>query len=143
VVPGLVFTILALWPYLEARASGDHEWHHFAQHPREAPVRSAFGAAGMAFFVVLVLAGGNDVVAKFLGIEVDSFNTILRWTLFLGPVLSGSITYWICRDLRDRPRHPMAAPPRVTFRRNAAGGFEEIESGTPVAGRPSEERDRT
>jgi hypothetical protein len=89
------------------------------------------------------LAGGNDVVAKFLGIEVDSFNTILRWTLFLGPVLSGSVTYWICRDLRDRPRHPMAAPPRVTFRRNAAGGFEEIESGTPVAGRPSEERDRT
>jgi ubiquinol-cytochrome c reductase cytochrome b subunit len=143
VVPGLLFTILGLWPFLEARVSGDHEWHHFAQHPREAPVRSAFGAAGVAFFVVLVLAGGNDVVAKFLGIEVDSFNTILRWTLFLGPALSGSVTYWICRDLRDRPLHPLAAPPRVTFRRNAAGGFEEIESQPPVAEQVREEPDRT
>jgi ubiquinol-cytochrome c reductase cytochrome b subunit len=143
VVPGLVFTILALWPFLEARVSGDYEWHHFAQHPREAPVRSGFGAAGVAFFVVLVLAGGNDVVAKFLGIEVDSFNTILRWALFLGPAISGSVTYWICRDLRDRPQHPLAAPPRVTFRRNAAGGFEEIESQPPVAEQVREEPDRT
>jgi hypothetical protein len=90
-----------------------------------------------------VLAGGNDVVAKFLGIEVDSFNTILRWAVFLGPLLSGLVTYWICRDLRDRPRHPVAAPPRATFRRNAAGGFEEIESETPVAGRVTDERERT
>jgi ubiquinol-cytochrome c reductase cytochrome b subunit len=143
VVPGLVFTILALWPFLEARVSGDHEWHDFAQHPREAPVRSGFGAAGVAFFIVLVLAGGNDVVAKFLGVEVDTFNSILRWALFLVPVLSGLVTYWICRDLRDRPRHPLAAPPRVTIRRNAAGGFEEIESEPPVAGRALEEPDRT
>jgi ubiquinol-cytochrome c reductase cytochrome b subunit len=143
IVPGLVFTVLALWPFLEARVSGDHEWHHFAQYPREAPVRSGFGAAGVAFFVVLVLAGGNDVVAKFLGIEVDSFNTILRWALFLGPVVSGSVTYWFCRDLRDRPVHPLAAPPRVTFRRNAAGGFEEIESQPPVGRQIREEPDRT
>jgi ubiquinol-cytochrome c reductase cytochrome b subunit len=143
VIPGLVFTILALWPFLEARVSGDHEWHNFAQHPREAPVRSGFGAAGVAFFVVLVVAGGNDVVAKFLGVEVDSFNSILRWALFLAPVLSGLVTYWICRDLRDRPRHPLAAPPRVTFRRNAAGGFEETRVQPPVAGRALDEPDRT
>jgi ubiquinol-cytochrome c reductase cytochrome b subunit len=106
-------------------------------------VRSGFGAAGVAFFVVLVLAGGNDVVAKFLGIEVDSFNTVLRWAVVLGPVLTGLVTYWICRDLRDRPIHPLAAPPRVSFRRNTAGGFEEIESEPPVAGRATEEPGRT
>lgn len=140
VVPGLIFTILALWPFLEARMTGDREWHNYAQHPREAPVRSAIGAAGVTFFVVLAVAGGNDVVAKFLGIEVDSFNTILRLAVFLGPVLSGSITYWMCRDLRDRPRHPVGAPPRATYRRNAAGGFQEIESETRVAERVPEER---
>ena len=105
-------------------------------------MRSAFGAAGVAFFVVLVLAGGNDVVAKFLGIEVDSFNTILRLALVLGPILSGLVTYWICRDLRDRPLHPLAAPPSVTFRRNAAGGFDEIETEPPVTGHATEEPDR-
>jgi len=97
----------------------------------------------VAFFVVLVLAGGNDVVAKFLGIEVDSLNTVLRWAVVLGPVLTGLVTYWICRDLRDRPLHPRTGPPRVTFRRNAGGGFEEIESEPPVAGRATEEPGRT
>ena len=33
VVPGLMFTVLALWPFIEARVTHDHETHHFAQHP--------------------------------------------------------------------------------------------------------------
>ena len=46
VVPGVIFTILALWPFLEARVRRDHALHHFAQRAREAPVRSGVGAAG-------------------------------------------------------------------------------------------------
>jgi ubiquinol-cytochrome c reductase cytochrome b subunit len=133
IVPGAIFTVLALWPFLESRLSGDHGWHHFAQRPREAPVRSAIGAGGVVFFVVLVLAGGNDVVAKFLNVEVDTLNTILRVSLLLGPVLAGILTYSICRDLRDRPRHPLAAPKRLVVRRTPSGGFEEREEPSPPA----------
>ncbi len=139
VVPGLVFTVLALWPFLEARVSRDHVWHQFAERPREAPVRAAIGAGGLAFFVVLVLAGGNDVVAKFLNVEVDTLNTLLKWAVFLAPVVCGLITYWICRDLASTPRHPVAAPERITFRRNAAGGFDHEVSTATKPGRDPEE----
>jgi quinol---cytochrome-c reductase cytochrome b subunit len=136
VVPGAIFTVLTLWPFLEARLSGDHEWHHFAERPREHPVRSGFGAGGIGLFVILMLAGGNDVLAKFLGIEVDTLNTYLRWGLLLVPVVAGVLTYAICRDLRGRPIHPIARPPRTIFVRNAEGGFDEVED--PVTN-PGEE----
>ena len=125
VVPGIIFTVLALWPFLEARAKRDTATHHYAQRPREAPVRSAFGAGGIAFFVLLMLAGSNDVLAKFLQVEVDTLNTVLKVLLFVVPVIAGGLTWWICRDLRARDERPIKAPSRVVFRRNAAGGFDE------------------
>ena len=103
VVPGLMFALLAAWPFLEARVSGDHEWHNFAQtaaRGTRAVPRS--GPAAIALFVVLVIAGGNDVVAKYLDVEVDQLNVILRWLVFLAPVVAGLLTFWICRDLGHR-----------------------------------------
>ena len=88
-------------------------------------MRSAFGAGGIAFFVLLMLAGSNDVLAKFLQVEVDTLNTVLKVLLFVVPVISGVLTWWICRDLRARDERPIKAPSRVVFRRNAAGGFDE------------------
>jgi ubiquinol-cytochrome c reductase cytochrome b subunit len=127
VVPGAIFTLLALWPFLEARVTGDRGWHNFAERPRAHPFRSAVGAAGLGMFAILMLAGGNDVLAKYLGIEVDTLNVYLRWGLFVVPGASGTITFLVCRDLRDRRRHPIARPGRTVFRRNAAGGFDVLE----------------
>ena len=33
VVPGIIFTVLALWPFIEARAKRDTAMHHDAQRP--------------------------------------------------------------------------------------------------------------
>ena len=121
----MIFTVLALWPFLEARVSRDRGWHDFAQHPREAPARSGIGAAGLAFFTVLMLAGSNDVLAKFLAVEVDTLNTVLIVLLFVLPVVTGVATWWICRDLLRRDRHPIDRPARSTVRRSAGGGYEE------------------
>jgi ubiquinol-cytochrome c reductase cytochrome b subunit len=127
VVPGIIFTVLALWPFLEARASGDRAWHDFAQHPREAPVRSGIGAAGLAFFTVLMLAGSNDVLAKFLDVEVDTLNTVLKVALVVLPLVTGAATWWICRDLSSSGDHPIERPHRTTIRRGAGGGYGEAE----------------
>jgi ubiquinol-cytochrome c reductase cytochrome b subunit len=129
-----MFTLLAAWPFLEARLSGDHTWHNFAQKPREAPVRSGLGAAAVALMVVLFLAGSNDVLAKYLQIEVDTFNTVLRWSAFVLPVLAGGFTFLLCRDLRDRPRHPIGRPEAMTLRRTDAGGYEELHETGADAG---------
>jgi ubiquinol-cytochrome c reductase cytochrome b subunit len=140
VVPGIMFTLLAAWPFLEARFSGDRGWHNFAQKPREAPLRSGLGAAAVALMVVLFLAGSNDVLAKYLQIEVDTFNTVLRWSAFVLPVVAGVATFLVCRDLRDRPRSPIARPEAMTVRRTTAGGFEELHE--PRAGAAADDEVR-
>jgi ubiquinol-cytochrome c reductase cytochrome b subunit len=127
VLPGLVFTVLALWPFLEARVTGDRDWHHFLDRPRDAPARTGIGAAGVTFMTILTVAGSNDVLAKFLGIEVDSFNTLLRWASFVGPPAVGGATFLVCRDLSTRELRPVEAPPRMTVRWTADGGFEDLE----------------
>jgi ubiquinol-cytochrome c reductase cytochrome b subunit len=127
VVPGIIFTVLALWPFLEARASGDHGWHDFAQHPREAPVRSGIGTAGLAFFTVLMLAGSNDVLAKFLDVEVDTLNGVLKVALVVLPIVAGLATWWICRDLASSGDHPIERPRRTTIRRGSDGGYGEVD----------------
>ncbi|MGZ5349971.1 MAG: cytochrome bc1 complex cytochrome b subunit [Actinomycetota bacterium] len=123
VVPGIIFTALALWPFAEARVRRDTAIHHYAQRPREAPVRSGVGAAGITMFIVLTLAGSNDVLAKYLQIEVDTLNSILLVLVFVLPVVVGLLTFWICRDLARRDARPID-PPRVALRREADGGFE-------------------
>jgi ubiquinol-cytochrome c reductase cytochrome b subunit len=133
----MAFTILAVWPFLEARVTGDHELHHFLDRPRDAPLRSAIGAAGVAFFGVLLLAGGNDVLATFLQIEVDSLNTFLRWALLLGPVVAFAATWAICRDLRARDVHPVERVERTTFVRTSEGGFAEAPEGAGDRPTPS------
>jgi ubiquinol-cytochrome c reductase cytochrome b subunit len=125
VVPGIIFTLLALWPFLEAKVRSDHDTHHFAQRAREAPVRSGIGAAGVTMFVVLMLAGSNDVLAKFLDVEVDTLNTVLKILLVVLPIVVGLVTFAICRDMGRRGTAPIAQ--RATLRHTDAGGYEEDE----------------
>ena len=134
VVPGIIFTVLGAWPFIEGRLTNDREWHHYSQRPRDAPVRSGLGAAGLTFFTVLTLAGSNDVLAKFLQIEVDSLNEVLRFALFVLPAVAGFVAYRICRDLGKTDPHPIRRPARSRVKRSASGGYEPDE---PVgAGHP-------
>ncbi|HSL10106.1 MAG TPA: cytochrome bc complex cytochrome b subunit [Actinomycetota bacterium] len=135
VVPGIVTGVLLLWPFIEAWATGDRAWHHFAQRPREAPVRTGIGAGGITFFTILMLAGSNDVLAYFLHIEVDGFNQLLRWSLPIAPVVVGLVTYRIVRDLHERDPQPIRRPQRSRVRRTATGGYEAEHEEMPTSRR--------
>src|SRR5688572_10349611 len=37
VIPGIAFTIMTLWPFIEARATGDRDVHHLLNDPRDVP----------------------------------------------------------------------------------------------------------
>src|SRR5437870_8250649 len=39
-LPGVTFTLLYMWPFIEARVTGDHAEHHLLDHARDRPVRS-------------------------------------------------------------------------------------------------------
>ncbi len=126
VVPGILLTVLFLWPFIEARMSGDHRHHHLLDWPWEAPVRTATGAAGIVIFIVTMLSGGNDVIAILLGIDVGTLTAWFRILFFAAPVVTWVLVYLLAENRRQRGR-AVVHPAGVAVRRTASGGFEEVD----------------
>jgi ubiquinol-cytochrome c reductase cytochrome b subunit len=126
-IPGLLMTIIAMWPFLEARITGDHAEHHLLDSPWRTPVRTATGAALVAVFLVLTLAGGNDVLAIIVDVPVETLTGVFRVLLLVAPVLTWLLIYRLARERRDRDGAE-GEPASVLLVRNAAGGFSEAES---------------
>jgi ubiquinol-cytochrome c reductase cytochrome b subunit len=122
-IPGLLFTAVIVWPFLEARITGDHAEHHLLDAPWQAPIRTATGAAGVAIFLVLTIAGGNDVLAVLFDVPVEAITAALRLLVFAIPVLTWIVVYVMARDLRRRGGATRGGPVRLI--RTETGGFEE------------------
>jgi ubiquinol-cytochrome c reductase cytochrome b subunit len=93
VLPGLMFTILLMLPFIEQWISGDKRDHHLLQRPRNAPNRTATMVALMTFIGVLWMAGGNDIIALKFDLNLNYITYFNRVMVFLGPVLA----FWITR----------------------------------------------
>src|ERR671928_479988 len=63
VLPGIIFTLMAAYPIIERKLTGDTAAHNLLQRPRDVPVRTSLGAMALTFYLWLMLAGGNDLVA--------------------------------------------------------------------------------
>jgi ubiquinol-cytochrome c reductase cytochrome b subunit len=133
VLPGILFTLVALWPFLEALFTRDDREHHVLDRFWEHPVRTATGVAILAIFGILTLAGGNDVIAFYFAAEIEALTNTFRLLTLVVPPLAFIVTYRVCRTLRDRGVEPAVEVPRqaarggVALRRTASGGFEEVE----------------
>jgi ubiquinol-cytochrome c reductase cytochrome b subunit len=104
-LPGITFVLLYLWPFLEARFTGDHGVHHLCDRPRDRPLRTAFGVATLTFYTVLFFAGGSDVLSTTFGVSVNLVFWIFRVLLFVLPPLTAWAAYRLCQELvaRDVP----------------------------------------
>ncbi len=127
-LPGITFTLLYLWPFLEARVSGDRAPHHLLDRPREHPVRSALGVTTLAFYVVLQVAAINDLIAKWLFVSVATVTWTFRILVLVVPPLLGYLTYRLLRGFQlsgaERLTHvPLAAVVRP--KRYAAANARE------------------
>ncbi|GAB3689882.1 cytochrome bc1 complex cytochrome b subunit [Saccharopolyspora tripterygii] len=96
---GLVFTIAAIYPMLERKLSGDDAHHNLLQRPRDNPVRTSLGAMAIAFFVVVLISGMNDVVAFQFGLSLNMMTWAGRIALLVAPPLAYYVTYRICLGL--------------------------------------------
>ncbi len=116
-LPGVVFGLLYAWPFLEARVTRDRRAHHLLDRPRDRPVRTAIGIGAITFFVVLLVAGGQDVVAQEVRAPITRVSTVLQILCVTLPFVTAAIAWKWCHDLAaaDARRDPdRAAPPPRT-----------------------------
>ena len=104
VIPVVLFTALAAYPFIEAAVTGDKREHHVLDRPRNVPFRTAFGVSVLTAFVVLILAGSNDLIATHFHLSVNDIIQSLRVLLFVAPAFAFWITKRICLGLQRRDR---------------------------------------
>ncbi|MFU8871785.1 cytochrome b [Micromonospora sp. SL4-19] len=145
--PGVVlgaFTFLALyaWPFVERRRTRDRRAHQLLDRPRDHPVRMGVGVCALTFFLVLVVAGSDDILARLLRVPVYDLLGFFRVLALVLPVLTGLAAYLIARALRRGDAGSVGELTRADLRRAAGpaparpadeGGLE-----TPARDRPGE-----
>ncbi|MEU0383363.1 cytochrome bc1 complex cytochrome b subunit [Streptomyces chartreusis] len=107
-IPIVVFPLLLLfigvYPFLEARFTGDRDEHHLLDRPRNRPVRTAIGAAWISLYLVLLAGGGNDIVATRLHLSINTVTWVVRIAMFAVPAAVFVVTRRICLGLQLRDR---------------------------------------
>ena len=111
---GMVGTML-FYPFLERRLSGDHRRHNLLQRPRDNPIRTGIGMMGLVFYFVLFVAGGDDVVAKWIKVPIEELVWIGRIGVFALPMLAFFLTYQICVRLQGSDRDVLEQGIRTGF----------------------------
>ncbi|HZH20311.1 MAG TPA: cytochrome bc complex cytochrome b subunit [Geodermatophilus sp.] len=104
VLPGIIFTLMAAYPMIERKLTRDEASHHLLQRPRDVPVRTSLGMMALAFYVVLLISGGNDVIAEKFDISLNAMTWAGRIGLIIIPPLAYVLTYRICLGLQKHDR---------------------------------------
>jgi ubiquinol-cytochrome c reductase cytochrome b subunit len=122
--PGVVFTVLAAWPFLEPRLLRDRARHDLLDRPREHPWRTAFGVAFFTWVALIFVAGASDRLFYQFGIPYTSQVHLLRALALIAPPVAFVIAKIACDELRRTQARPgLGGPPR-RVRRRRDGGFE-------------------
>ena len=104
ILPGIIFTLMALYPFIERWATGDPRPHHLLDRPRNAPTRTAIGVMSLTFYGLLWAQGGNDLIASTFDVNVFLITWFMRVAIFVVPPIAFVITKRICFGLQRRDR---------------------------------------
>jgi ubiquinol-cytochrome c reductase cytochrome b subunit len=125
----IMYTVIGIYPFVEAWVTGDKREHHLLDRPRNAPARAGIGVAGITAYLVLFLAGGNDLLAIKLHMSINDITNLMRLLFFVGPPLAYWITKRICLSLQTADRQKVLHGRETgTIWRHANGEFEEIHA---------------
>ncbi len=125
-LPGITFTAIMLWPFLEAKLTGeDRREHHLLDRPRDRPVRTALGAAIFAFYFVLFGASATDVLANYLSLSLNFVLWSFRIACIVVPLIVYPVTYKICKELQETPGAGKRKVHNIVVR-DAEGGYHTI-----------------
>lgn len=103
-IPGLVTMPMILYPWIEQWATGDRREHHLLDRPRNMPTRTALGVMAITFYLLLLVSGGNDIIATHLRLSINDITNSLRLLVFVVPPLAFLLTKRICLGLQRKDR---------------------------------------
>jgi len=103
-VLGLFLVVVALYPFFEGWVTGDQREHHMTQRPRNAPRRTAIGAAGVTFYAVMWAAASSDLIATHFKLSIEGVTHAIQALLFLGPIIAYITAHRICLGLQKKDR---------------------------------------
>ncbi|WP_151081798.1 cytochrome b [Nocardioides cynanchi] len=126
VLPGVMFTVLLMLPFIESWITGDKRNHHLLQRPRNAPTRTATMVALMTLYGLFWAAGGNDIIAITFHSSINHITYFMRAAIFIVPPIAFFITRRWCIGLQradnDRLLHGYESG---IIMRSAEGGYTE------------------
>ena len=96
--------VVALYPFLEAWVTGDKREHHVLDRPRNAPTRTAIGAAGVTFYAALWAGASTDLIATNFLLSMNNVLTSIQIILIVGPIIAYIITKRVCLSLQRKDR---------------------------------------
>jgi ubiquinol-cytochrome c reductase cytochrome b subunit len=134
VLPGLMFTILLMLPFIESWITGDKRNHHLLQRPRNAPTRTALMVSLMTFYGLLWAAGGNDLIAITFKLSINQITHFMRVAVFVGPLIAFIITRRWCISLQRKDQEDLLHGYETgVIMRDAMGGYTERHLPLPPA----------
>ncbi len=104
ILPGIMFTGLALYPFIESWATGDKREHHLLDRPRNAPNRTAIGAMALTFTLVALINGGNDIIATTFDLTINQMMWFSRIAIIVLPPIAFVVTKRLCLSLQRADR---------------------------------------
>ncbi len=137
IFPTLTFLLLFAWPSIDrriARRTGEDPDadHHLLERPRDRPGRTALGVAVLALYVALFIAGGQDLIAQYFHIQLDTVRLLLRLLLIAAPVGSGALAWKLCRDLAEQDARGLGATRDPSDADTGTDGVDDAEPGPAV-----------
>jgi quinol-cytochrome oxidoreductase complex cytochrome b subunit len=99
IVPGILVTMVAVYPFLERWLTGDRDEHHELDHPLDVPLRAGVVTGMTTVGVLLTLSAGVDVLSFWLTAPVEGVVWAFRIMLLVLPVL---FSYLAVRASRRR-----------------------------------------
>ncbi|HWD77339.1 MAG TPA: cytochrome b N-terminal domain-containing protein [Kribbella sp.] len=97
----LFLGLVAAYPFIEERLTGDRKDHDLLERPRDNPTRTGIGVAGMTFYSVLWAAAGADTMAVQFHLSMNALLHGFQVLLILGPPAALFVTRRICLGLQQ------------------------------------------
>ncbi|MEU6890509.1 ubiquinol-cytochrome c reductase cytochrome b subunit [Streptomyces sp. NPDC046557] len=136
VLPGLLFAALYSYPFFERWVTGATGERHLCDRPRNRPARTGLGVAALSCYAVLLLAGGQDVIAFVFDVPVSGVTWVLRVGFFAVPAGAFWLTRRLALALQAHDRDLLTEGEETGLvRQGLEGGFHPDHAPLPVPAR--------